>query len=191
MKNPKKAKRISALTAVGALALVSLAFGSSALAADTTSPTPTPIPSPRPTISAMSGNNPLDAEVDNESEAEAILGSNPSSLGVLSSEVETAEAAEVPETPETSETAETPDSTSTSEAPGTDNEVDAVEAEDQQEQASFDEDINAANQAGESEDAVQLQEDAAVVASVTAPVVEAMVTDNAQANAIITGVPTK
>jgi hypothetical protein len=72
-----------------------------------------------------------------------------------------------------------------------DDEVDAVNADNQDEQASFNEDISAADQAGDSEDAAQLSTDASIVASVTAPVAQAMASDDAQAHAIIVGAPLK
>ena len=72
-----------------------------------------------------------------------------------------------------------------------DDEVDAVNNENTSEQASFDEDINAANQSGNDEDSVQLAESASIVTSVTAPEVEAMTADDTEAHVLITGTPSK
>ena len=72
-----------------------------------------------------------------------------------------------------------------------DDEVDAVNNENTSEQASFDEDINAANQSGNDEDSVQLAESASIVTSVTAPEVDAMTADDTEAHVLITGTPTK
>lgn len=70
-------------------------------------------------------------------------------------------------------------------------EVDAVNNENASEQASFDEDINAANQSGNSEDSVELAESASIVTSVTAPEVNAMMADDNEAHVLITGAPSK
>lgn len=72
-----------------------------------------------------------------------------------------------------------------------DNEVDAVNNENASEQASFDEDINAANQSGNSEDSVELTESASIITSVTAPEVDAMTADDTEAHVLITGTPSK
>jgi hypothetical protein len=72
-----------------------------------------------------------------------------------------------------------------------DDEVDAVNNDNIQEQASFDEDINAANQSGNNEDAAQLAESASIVTSVTAPEVNAMTADDNEAHLLITGTPSK
>ena len=72
-----------------------------------------------------------------------------------------------------------------------DDEVDAVNNENTQEQASFDEDINAANQSGNNEDSVQLADSASIVTSVTAPEVDAMTADDTEAHVLITGTPSK
>lgn len=68
-----------------------------------------------------------------------------------------------------------------------DNEVDAINDENAQEQASFTDDISAAVQAGENEDAAQLSSAASIVASVTVPEVRAMASDDAEAHLMITG----
>ena len=72
-----------------------------------------------------------------------------------------------------------------------DDEVDAVNNENTQEQASFDEDINAANQSGNNEDSVQLADSASIVTSVTVPEVTAMTADDTEAHVLITGTPSK
>ena len=72
-----------------------------------------------------------------------------------------------------------------------DDEVDAVSNENASEQASFDEDISAANQSGNSEDSVELAESASIVTSLTAPEVDAMTADDTEAHVLITGTSSK
>lgn len=151
--------RISALFAVSTLALSGLAFGSSAFAADTATATPSAIP----TISPMPGGGTLDAGLSDE-DIQAIADDSASS-------VSDGQEADVVEPQED------------------DVEVDAINAEDSQEEADFADDVNAATQAGDSEDVVQLNAAAADVISVTAPVVQAMTADNAQAHTLIAGQP--
>ena len=72
-----------------------------------------------------------------------------------------------------------------------DDEVDAVSNENASEQATFDEDISAANQSGNSEDSVELAESASIVTSLTAPEVDAMTADDTEAHVLITGTSSK
>ena len=72
-----------------------------------------------------------------------------------------------------------------------DDEVDAVSNENASEQASFDEDISAANQSGNSEDSVELAESASIVTSLMAPEVDAMTADDTEAHVLITGTASK
>ena len=72
-----------------------------------------------------------------------------------------------------------------------DDEVDAVSNENASEQASFDEDISAANQSGNSEDSVELAESASIVTSLMAPEVDAMTADDTEAHVLITGTSSK
>ena len=72
-----------------------------------------------------------------------------------------------------------------------DSQVAEVNNENSAETASFSEDIAAANQAGENEDAAQLTESASIVTSVTVPEVSAMVADDTEAHNLIVGLPTK
>ena len=72
-----------------------------------------------------------------------------------------------------------------------DNEVDDLNAENQQEEDSFSQDINSAEQDGDHDDAVELIAAAAIVTTVTAPEVQAISNDDSQAQAIIVGTSTK
>ena len=72
-----------------------------------------------------------------------------------------------------------------------DSQVDEVNNENASEQASFMEDINAANQSGNNDDAVELAASASIVTSVTLPEVAAMTADDTEAHVLITGSATK
>ena len=167
MRSSSKTMRISAVTAASALALFGGAFGSAAIAADPVAP---------PSIV-----NPLDAAVNDQSAAQAILGNNQSTLNVLTSEVEAAEADEAAEAPEDAEAVEA------AEVEEVDNEVEAIDTENQQESDSFAQDVADAVQAGDSQDAEDLSQDAAIVTTVNAPEAQDMSTDNSEAHAIIVG----
>lgn len=69
--------------------------------------------------------------------------------------------------------------------------VDEVNNDNNAENASFNEDITATNQAGGTGDSVDLTESANIVASVTLPEVKAMVSDDAEAHNLLVGTPTK
>ena len=167
-----KAMKISTLSAVGALVLWSIPFGSSAFATDTPTPTPTPtvITIPNPVVSPTPGQN---SEDSNDNATEDINNSDEQAVGA---EVQAVlgdgenDSADVQEN---------------------DNEVDSVNAENGNEDASFNEDIAAANQSGDSEDTAALTAAAEVVTTVTVPEVKAMTGDNAEAHALIIGVPAK
>jgi hypothetical protein len=163
MKNRSKAMKLSVVTGVGALALSGLAFGSSALAANPVTPTPTN--SAQPTISPLPGSS-IDAELNDQSDVQSILG-DVSVDAVLGNQGM--------------------DESGTVDVQENDNEVDSINAGNQQEQASFDEDINAAVQAGAVDDAAQLSDAAVIVGSVTAPEAHAMAADDTEAHAIIVG----
>lgn len=68
---------------------------------------------------------------------------------------------------------------------------DANKSEDSQEQATFDADIKAAVLAGDADSAAQLTAAAAIVTSVDAPEVAAIAADDAEAHALIIGLPSK
>ena len=72
-------------------------------------------------------------------------------------------------------------------APEVDNELQTVVAADSGEQDSFSQDIADANQAGESEDVIQLTDASAIVASVSSDEVKAVSTDDVVANNLIVG----
>lgn len=168
MKNTSRKTKISVLTAVSALALSGVAFGSSALASDTVTPTPTVA---TPTISPISGGDTLDSELNAEIDAQGILGGSESTDAILNNQAG--------------------DLNGTVEVQENDGEVDAINTDNQQEQASFEEDINAAVQSGDINDAAELSAAAAIVSSVTVPAATAMASDDAEAHAIMTGAPQK
>jgi hypothetical protein len=169
MKSRMSAKGVSALIAAGALAISGVAMGSSAFAAD---------PTPTPTVSAPSIGGTLDSEVSVDASVQGLIGDD-------------REVADFLDTALASVNADVNAQAGSELAMENDDEVDAVNADNQDEQASFNEDISAADQAGDSEDAAQLSTDASIVASVTAPVAQAMASDDAQAHAIIVGAPLK
>jgi len=72
-----------------------------------------------------------------------------------------------------------------------DPQVDEVNNDNNAENASFNEDITAANQVGETGDLVDLTESANIVASVTLPEVNAMVSDDTEAHNLLVDTPTK
>jgi hypothetical protein len=123
-------------------------------------------PTPTPTVSAPSIGGTLDSEVSVDASVQGLIGDDQEVADFLDTALASVNA-------------------------DVNAQVDAVNADNQDEQASFNEDISAADQAGDSEDAAQLSTDASIVASVTAPVAQAMASDDAQAHAIIVGAPLK
>jgi len=119
---------------------------------------------PTPTVSST-----IDSGLNVEVDGEGILSGIQSTLGVLSSEDSQV------------------DGTLNVDVQENDSELDAINNENAQEQASFTDDITAAVQAGENEDAAQLSSAASIVASVTLPEVRAMASDDAEAHLMITG----
>ena len=175
-----KTVKILILPAAGALILGFSALGTSAFATDTLTPTPsvsptdtlTPDPSVSPADASSSDEGDLSVTSSDETGVQTILGDQQGEntdvqtiLGNL--QVENTDVQE------------------------NDTEVDAVNNDNNSEQASFNEDIGAANQTGNNEDAVQLADSANIVTSVTTPVVDAMVADDTEAQDLITGAPTK
>lgn len=150
--------KIQALAAVSALALYGVAFGSSAFADETATPTAT--------TSTLSANSNNDLQSNDENDALAILDGTSSTLSVsddVPSETDSVEPVEV------------------------DDEVEALDAENQQEADSFNQDIADAEQSGNQDDAVELEAAASVVTSVTVPEVKAMAQDDTEAHAIVMG----
>ena len=168
MKKTSGNMRIAALTAAGALALFGGAFASSASADSTPTPTPTP------TISSASSSNAFDAEVNDETDAQALIGDNQDEQDVLNAQVNADVNSEGAQ-------AETP------EAPEVDTEVDAINAENQQESDSFNEDVTQAEQSGNHDDAVELAAAASIVTSVTVPEATAIAADDTEAHAFLVG----
>lgn len=68
---------------------------------------------------------------------------------------------------------------------------DANNAEDAKEQSAFDEDIKVAVLAGDADSAAQLTSAASIVTSIDAPEVQAVAADDAEAHALIIGLPQK
>jgi hypothetical protein len=172
MKIKSSRVKFSVVTAVSALALSSVAFGSSAFASDTATPTPTP------TISSTSTSDSIDSETSAELDVQGLFGDDQELTDFLNSQL-AAVNADV-------NANEQGDSNNVDVQQG-DDQLDALNSDDQQEQADFSTDINAATQAGEIDDAAELSADASIVASVTLPEVNAMVSDDAQAHALIVG----
>lgn len=72
-----------------------------------------------------------------------------------------------------------------------DDSADANKAEDAQEQAAFDDDIKAAVLAGDADSAAQLTAAASIVTSIDVPEIVAVAADDAEAHALIIGLPQK
>lgn len=163
MKNTSKRMRISILATVSALALSGVAFASSAFATDTTAANASATASATAIISPTLGDSTLDselnAEIDAQGSLDGILGAGQSSVSISDNQGNQEES-----------------------------NVEVVNNENAQEQASFNDDINAAVQAGDSEDAAQLSTAASIVASITLPEVHAMASDDTEAHVLITGV---
>ena len=160
------------VTTAGSLTLLGGVLVSAA-SADTT-PSPTPSASPKPTV------NPLDAQVNDESDALELVGGNQVGQNMINDQVTE---------DSTSNDGEGQDENSSVQE--NDNEVDDLNAENQQEEDSFTQDINSAEQDGDHDDAVELIAAAAIVTTVTAPEVQAISNDDSQAQAIIVGTSTK
>jgi TolA-binding protein len=171
MKIKSSRVKLSVVTAVSALALSSVAFGSSAFASDTATPTPTP------TISSTSTSDSIDSETSAELDVQGLFGDDQELTDFLDSQLADVNA-------EVNANIQGDDSMDAQQG---DDQLDALNSDDQQEQADFSTDINAATQAGEIDDAAELSADASIVASVTLPEVNAMVSDDAQAHALIVG----
>jgi TolA-binding protein len=171
MKIKSSRVKFSVVTAVSALALSSVAFGSSAFASDTATPTP------MPTISSPSTSDSIDSEISAELDVQGLFGDDQELTDFLDSQLADVNA-------EVNANIQGDDSMDAQQG---DDQLDALNSDDQQEQADFSTDINAATQAGEIDDAAELTADASIVASVTLPEVNAMTSDDAQAHALITG----
>ena len=193
-----KSQTVKALVvpAVGALFLAMTALGTSAFATDTVTPSPSasptdtsssdegdatvtetatllsPDPSASPTDTSSSDEGDVSAAAGSEGDVQAVLdeqqGDNANVQSILGDvQVENSDLQE------------------------NDSQVAEVNNDNSAETASFTEDIAAANQAGENEDAALLTESASIVTSVTLPEVSAMVADDTEAHNLIVGQPTK
>jgi len=163
-----KTVKVLVVPAVGALFLAMTALGTSAFATDTV----TPSPSVSPADSSSSDEGDTSVAVNDETGDQATVDAQQSDdgdvqaiLGELQIE--------------------------NSDLQGDDAQVDEVNNDNNAEDASFSEDISAANQAGENEDVAQLTQSANIVTSVTTPEVAAMTADDTEAHDLITGTPSK
>lgn len=170
MKKISKTMKISVLTTASALALFGGAFASTASADSTPSPTPTVSPAPN--------TNPLDVEVNDETDVQALIGDNQDEQDILDVQVN----ADINDEDAQAENVD---------AQENDTEVDEIDAENQQESDSFNQDITQAEQSGNHDDAVELGVAASIVTSVTVPEAKAMAADDTEAHVILTGVPQK
>jgi len=163
-----KTVKVLVVPAVGALFLAMTVLGSSAFATDTV--TASPSASPSDTSSSDEGDvlAVLDVGTGVETTLDEQQGDSADVQSILG-DVQ-AENSDVQEN---------------------DSQVDEVNNDNSAESAAFSEDIAAANQAGENEDAAQLTESASIVTSVTLPEVSAMVADDTEAHNLIVGIPTK
>ena len=162
--------KVLVLPAVGALFLAMTTLGTSAFATDTV----TPSPSASPTDSSSS-----DSSSSDEGDVSAAVGDLQAVLDEQQGDNADVQSILGDVQVENSDVQEN------------DSQVAEVNNENSAETASFSEDIAAANQAGENEDAAQLTESASIVTSVTVPVVSAMVADDTEAHNLIVGTPTK
>ncbi len=163
-----KTVKVLVVPAVGALFLAMTALGTSAFATDTV----TPSPSASPTDSSSSDEADATVAAGTEGDVQSVLdgqlgddGDVQAILGDLQIE--------------------------NNDLLGDDAQVDEVNNDNNAQDASFSEDITAANQAGENEDVAQLTQSASIVTSVTAPEVAAMTADDTEAHDLIAGTPTK
>lgn len=163
-----KTVKVLVVPAVGALFLAMTALGTSAFATDTV--TPSPSASPTDTSSSDEGDTSVamndgtgDQVTEDAQQSDSV--DVQAILGDL--QIENSDVQE------------------------SDPQVDEVNNDNNAEDASFNEDIAAANQAGEIEDAAQLTQSASIVTSVTAPELAAMTADDTAAHDLITGTPTK
>ena len=166
MKKTSRTMRLSVLTTVSALALFGGAFASSA-SADST-------PTPTPTVSTAPNANPFDSQVNDETNVQALIGDNQDEQDMLDVLIN----ADVNVGDVQSENVDIQEN---------DNGVDEIDAENSQEGDVFNQDIAQADQNGNHDDAVELQIDASIVTSVTAPEAAAMASDDNEAHAILAG----
>lgn len=189
-----KTVKVLVVPAVGALFLAMTVLGSSAFATDTV--TPSPSASPTDTSSSDEGDvsatatllspdpsaSPSDTSSSDEGDGSVAVGAEGDVQAVL--DEQQGDSADV-------QSILGDVQVENSDVQENDSQVDEVNSDNSAESASFSEDIAAANQAGENEDAAQLTESASIVASVTLPVVTAMVADDTEAHDLIVGIPTK
>jgi len=172
MKKTSKAVKISVLTSVSALALFGGAFVSGASATETATPTAT--------ASTSTTVNPLDVAVTSDDEVQALIGDNQDEQDFLNVQIDAQNADQ--------NVQEENDNVDVQE---NDSQLDELNAEDQAENDSFNQDIAQAEQSGNNEDAAQLKVDASIVTGVNDQEIKAVAADDTEAHVIITGVPAK
>ena len=172
MKKNSKSKKALALTTAGSLTLLG-GFYLSAAHADST-------PAPTPSVSTVNGGNPIDSQVNDESDSSTLVSDNQDVQDLIDVQLATDVNANIDLSLNEDSNVQEGDV-----------QVDDLNAENQQEGDSFNLDINQANQDGNQEDAVALQADATIVTAVTAPEIQDMSNDDTTANNIIVGTPTK
>lgn len=171
MKKNVKVMKVLALTTAGSLTLFGGAFLSAAHADST--------PAPTPTVSTDSGVNPLDAQVNDETDSSGLVSDNQDVQNLIDDQLAIDVGSNIGLT-----------LNGTLNQQVGDVQVDDLNVENQQEGDSFSQDISQADQNGNQDDAVALQADATILTDVTAPEIADMSTDDSVANDIIVGTPT-
>lgn len=164
--------KILALATASSLTLLGGAFLSSAYADST--------PAPTPSISSDNGGNPLDNQVNDETDSSGLVSDNQDVQNLISDQL----AMDVNNSSEATQNGD-------SNGLAVDAQVENLNVENQQEGDSFTQDISQADQNGNQDDAVELQADATIVADVTAPELADIANDDTVANDIIVGTPLK
>ena len=172
MKRNVKVMKALALTTAGSLTLFGGAFLSAAHADST--------PAPTPSVSIDTGVNPLDVQVNDETDSSGVVSDNQDEQNLIDDQL----AIDIGSNDGVSQNGDINLQVG-------DVQVDDLNVENQQEGDSFNQDISQADQNGNQDDAVALQADATIVTDVTAPEIADMSTDDTVANDIIVGTPTK
>lgn len=172
MKRNVKVMKALALTTAGSLTLFGGAFLSAAHADST--------PVPTPSVSIDTGVNPLDVQVNDETDSSGVVSDNQDEQNLIDDQL----AIDIGSNDGVSQNGDI-------NLQEGDVQVDDLNVENQQEGDSFNQDISQADQNGNQDDAVALQADATIVTDVTAPEIADMSTDDTVANEIIVGTPTK
>lgn len=172
MKKSSKNLKVLAFATAGSLTLLGGAFLSAAHADN----------APAPTISTSTGVsvNPLDVQVNDETDSSAQVVNNEEAQNLINDQLST----DVTNNNDQSQNGDV-------NVQEGDAQIASLNSENQQEGDSFNQDINQANQDGNQEDAAALQTDATIVTGVVAPELQEISTDNTIADNLIVGAPTK